>query len=910
MKRILSKRILREFKSNLGRYLALSAVIALCMYLIISIVGAANMIIKGTKEHQIKNHLEDGEFETLVKLTADEMNQIKSHDITLEPQFSIDVKTSEDDTLRIFKIRENINLIELDSGAFAQNKNEIVIEKRYAQSNDLNLGSTIIIDGTNYTVTGIGTTPDYDAVLKDFSDTAIDSTSFGTAFVSNETYDILKQSDSLVNAETYRYAFIISGNYTAQDLKDLLINNKIDADTITDEAFKEYWDRTGGKIHELQDGIDELLSGCEELENGLDDLTSHNDDLTAAADSLLDSYLINASSSISSLFPNTELTKENYYDTLTALSKNIPEGQAQNSIIELRNTLESLVEFSDGINEYTSGTSKAYDGSSKILDGVNEMDEETDKYINETYDISISNLTMFLEKDDNNRISGASNDVILNYQVGLIAGVIVMILFTYVISVFVVHTINNDSSIIGTLYALGATKTDLISHYITLPVIICFIAGTIGTILGFSPIGIPIQTFDSYSYYSLPVFTIIYEPYLLFYGAIMPPLVASVVNNLIIRKKLSATALSLIKNEQNKGKKQNLKMNKLGFIQKFQIRQLINEMRSALAIVFGLFISLLIIMMSLDCYTLCSNVAKDMIEDTKYSYLYFYKFPQETLPPEGHIAYGTTLKSEEVFGYTFDTIVYGITEDNPYFDLTLPSASDEVVISEQLHSKMNLDVGDNLVLRDNEENKMYAFRIVGITKYSTQLSCFMSIDSAREIFGAGKDEYNIIFSNHKLDIPSNVLITNLSKDELTKGASVFVELMSGLIIVLAVASIIILILVMYLMMKVMIDRQTYSISLMKVFGYKGKDIKKLYINGNFYVIVIGSLISIPLTKLLMNAIFPYFVSNGAININLTTNPLFYAGIFLLIIILYFIISSVLLIRINKIIPAEALKNRE
>lgn len=44
-----------------------------------------------------------------------------------------------------------------------------------------------------------------------------------------------------------------------------------------------------------------------------------------------------------------------------------------------------------------------------------------------------------------------------------------MALFAYVISVFVVHQINRESSVIGALYALGVTKGALIRRYITLP---------------------------------------------------------------------------------------------------------------------------------------------------------------------------------------------------------------------------------------------------------------------------------------------------------------------------------------------------------------------------------------------------------------------------------------------------------
>ena len=44
----------------------------------------------------------------------------------------------------------------------------------------------------------------------------------------------------------------------------------------------------------------------------------------------------------------------------------------------------------------------------------------------------------------------------------MVAGVIIMILFTYVISVFVIHEIEKENSIIGTLYALGVIKKQLL----------------------------------------------------------------------------------------------------------------------------------------------------------------------------------------------------------------------------------------------------------------------------------------------------------------------------------------------------------------------------------------------------------------------------------------------------------------
>jgi len=91
---------------------------------------------------------------------------------------------------------------------------------------------------------------------------------------------------------------------------------------------------------------------------------------------------------------------------------------------------------------------------------------------------------------------------------------------------------------------------DLLMHYITLPVVLTFLGGIAGSVVGFSKYGAEYQTMDSYNYYSLPWLDTVISPYLIVYGVIMPPFVAMVVNLLVVRCSLSRTALSLIRNEQ------------------------------------------------------------------------------------------------------------------------------------------------------------------------------------------------------------------------------------------------------------------------------------------------------------------------------------------------------------------------
>lgn len=70
-------------------------------------------------------------------------------------------------------------------------------------------------------MTGIATTPDYDAPLRKMSDTIVDSKNFGTAFVGKRAYIKLKQSHLAAQSEEYLYAYRLKGTTTSDDVKDI-----------------------------------------------------------------------------------------------------------------------------------------------------------------------------------------------------------------------------------------------------------------------------------------------------------------------------------------------------------------------------------------------------------------------------------------------------------------------------------------------------------------------------------------------------------------------------------------------------------------------------------------------------------------------------------------------------------------
>ena len=1125
MQRILSKRVLRDIRENLLRYLALFFLVALVMYMVVAIVGAAETIMQGTKESGRLHHREDGQFGVFVPLTDGEIAQITEKGVTLQRDFSLDFHLGQS-TLRIYQERENVDLFVSSQGSEVPAQGEILLEQHYAEKHELGLGDTLTVGGRDFTVTGIGSTPDYDAAYEKTSDTTVDSNLFGVGFVTAQDYEALKAGGENFRTEDYTYTYLLNDAMTDQELKDMLQSFELDRSKVTDTYFLEMLADAEETKNDIQDGIQELLDGVNELADGVDELAEHNAELTDAADTLFDAMLEQVNDSLKDAGVEVTLTSSNYEQQLNTMIANPHAYTAsiRQDLQEAKKSLEELQEYKDGIKAYTDGVNAASDGSGKLVvgmgqitansdvlnqgadaifnailglvneqlqtqfsaagvpfsglttdgygkeldqmaatfiqlgasqvaeqlsavksqldtvaqfrdgvkaytkgvgeasignqqlfcglstlytasevvvdgtdavvdalidmveaqlkesditvdltsdnykeeldrlmaegssvdvklkdslkeakdtladledfregiidytdavdeiadgsrelrDGVQELQDETDDMIEEYFTFDIDNLTQFLIAADNPRIDAAAGDVVINRFAGILAGIILMVLFTYVISVFVIHNIEKESSVIGALYALGVTRGQLLFHYLLNPLLISFLGGAVGCILGFSEYGTGWQMGDSIAYYSLPPMRIVTPGYLLFYSLIMPPVTAAVVNYLVINKKLKCTALSLLRNEQTAGKAgriQNMNLGNMKFLLRFQIRQMLREIRSAFAVVIGMFICLLILMISIDCAVLCINFGNACLEETKYAYMYTYKYPTEDVPEGGTPAYVENLK-KEAYGYNLDVTVLGIDDGNPYFPIVTADKKNEIVISSAAAQKFGVKVGDKLVLSDEVNERDYAFTVKDIVSFTSGVYVFLDRGVMQELFDQEDDYYNVVFADRALDIDNGRLYATVSKENVEESSQIFTDMMGPMVVMLVAISALIFMIVMYLMMKVMIDRSAFSISLMKVFGYRRREIRRLYLDGNFYVILLGALICVPLAKWSMDLVYPYCIANVAIGMDIKFTPQIYIMIYGGIWLCYIVINFLLVGRLNKLVPAEVLKNRE
>ena len=236
LQRILSRRVLRDLKSNFWRYMALLFLITLGMYMVVAMIGSAESIMWTVETGYEKNQGEDGQFGTFVPLSEEELGQITGKGVTLEEHFSLDYEVGET-RIRVMKVRSQIDLFEVETGRNLEQDGEMLLEKLYAEANGLEVGSEITLGSSTFTVVGIGSLPDYDTPLEKLSDASSNSQKFGCGLVTEADYEALLAAGESFKTEDYVYAYRLNGKMTDEELQELLQSFELDRDKVTDIYF-------------------------------------------------------------------------------------------------------------------------------------------------------------------------------------------------------------------------------------------------------------------------------------------------------------------------------------------------------------------------------------------------------------------------------------------------------------------------------------------------------------------------------------------------------------------------------------------------------------------------------------------------------------------------------------------------
>lgn len=345
---ILSRRVLRDLKSNFWRYLALLLLITLGMYMVVAMIGSAESIMWTVETSYEKNLGEDGQFGTFVPLSEEECGQITGKGVTLEEHFSLDYEVGET-RIRVMKARSQIDLFEVETGRNLEQDGEMLLEKLYAAANGLEIGSEVTLGSSTFTVVGIGSLPDYDTPFEKLSDASSDSRKFGYGLVTEADYEALLAAGESFKTEDYVYAYRLNGKMTDEELQELLQSFELDRDKVTDPYFLDMLDELEETKRDIQEGVDELWDGSKELADGLGEIAEHNQDLKDAVDTLFDTLLEEANDSFAENEIEVVLKADTFEEQLDAMIASVGTYSkgTRDSVRDLKETLQDLRKFKE-----------------------------------------------------------------------------------------------------------------------------------------------------------------------------------------------------------------------------------------------------------------------------------------------------------------------------------------------------------------------------------------------------------------------------------------------------------------------------------------------------------------------------------------------------------------------------------
>lgn len=221
----LRMRFPRELKNNLGKYLGIFLLMSVTIALTSGFLLAAHSIGVIIDDMPEKYSIEDARFTTAFEATDEQLNAAAdaardagagSADIFRNWSFDADFNHAQGDdgrdrTLRVYQHRTQVDLAAYAEGRVPEAADEVAIDRVFATNNGITVGEEVELFGQRFTVCGIMTTSDNQALFQSNSDFTVNTLTFGVAEVSESGFAALETTG-------HQPAYTYSVRFTDRDL--------------------------------------------------------------------------------------------------------------------------------------------------------------------------------------------------------------------------------------------------------------------------------------------------------------------------------------------------------------------------------------------------------------------------------------------------------------------------------------------------------------------------------------------------------------------------------------------------------------------------------------------------------------------------------------------------------------------
>ena len=512
---------------------------------------------------------------------------------------------------------------------------------------------------------------------------------------------------------------------------------------------------------------------------------------------------------------------------------------------------------------------------------------------------------------------------------------ILIAIMAFVFAVTTNNTIQKEAAVIGTLRASGYTRRELLLHYISLPILVTILAAVIGNILGYTVFkGIVADMY--YGSYSLPTYETRWNAEAFCLTTLVPFVIMAVINVVLIREKLKISPLRFLRKDLGSTRRSKaVRLPNFKFFNRLRIRILIQNRASYLTLFIGIVFANILLLFGMMMSPLLSHYQEETINNMLAKYQYILSVPDEldveensllgmvqkllmpSLETENENAEKFCMESLKMIpekeGKDGESItIYGIEPDSKYVEADFSGLSEKgVLLSDGFQQKYGIKTGDTISLKEPYESKTYEFQVGGFYDYPGALAFFMPAENFRRLFGKKEAYFNGYFSDEELtDLDDDYVTTTITQDDLTKVSRQLDVSMGEMFQLFNVFSLILFALLIYLLTKLIIEKNASSISMVKILGYKNREIVSLYLVSTTWVVIFSVLASFFFATELIKDIYIFMMSEYSGWLTLYIEPSIYGKMFALGMLVYALVAVLQFRSIKKIPMDEALKNVE
>ena len=488
---------------------------------------------------------------------------------------------------------------------------------------------------------------------------------------------------------------------------------------------------------------------------------------------------------------------------------------------------------------------------------------------------------------------------------------VLIVIMAFVFAVTTNNTIVKEANVIGTLRASGYTRGELLRHYILLPIIVTILGALVGNILGYTVFK-DIFAAVYYVSYSLPTYHTLWNADAFLLTTVVPVIIMLAINIVIIGCRLKLSPLKFLRRDlSGKQKKKAMRLPAFRFFNRFRLRIIIQNMPNYITLFIGILFANVLLLFGIMLGPMLTHYQNEITDKLIAKHQYVLKALVDVDDNAAEKYCVKTLATIEGRLKSEDVLVYGVKDNSIYADINTASLKDnEVYITNGYADKFRIKKGDKITLKEKYDDNEYEFTVKDMYDYPSSFAIFMSDAAFKNVFDKSEDYYSGYFSDNILDIDEKYVATQITLDDLTKVSRQLDRSMGETFNLVKIFAVVLFAVLMFLLTKLIVEKNTTSISMVKILGYSNREISRLYVTSTTIVVAFSVALSIGLSVVIMNYLFRVFMEEMSGWISCYYAPHIFPVMFILNITVYAVISFFMMAKIKKIPMDEALKTVE